>query len=370
METLNEISENLSFFKKYRYILIAVSLLALFLIFIYLYKNNNFFGNNQKKLTIEEGVDKDKVLENICNNIVNDYPEWERKSKDIVIWENIDKSFNYRNSPEEPSIKVSNPVPSNKALLDMVFIGTNEIAYTSKEDRKWSIGIFKINGSNAQENKTVYEKDEKVSYMKISAISRIEYIVFLINDDQGILKYINTESSNEVEILKTSSLNKDTVKLSVSPQKTSSYLLHDNNLIIFEVSSKKILDKVDSVNSAVWVGDKNILLSNSEGTFLYSLETKKVVKIDKIGISSNLSFNPNDGGVIAFNENNTAKILSCQGLQQINIDEGADLKTLTSEKGAITREGDRFGYWRFKNVNWDVNILQEDSKYVTIWQKY
>lgn len=310
------------------------------------------------------------MLQTACKNALNDYPEWTKANTDLIIWENPDKSLNFRNSPEDLSSKLTSPIPSTETLVDMDFIGLNEISYVASKDASWKINTLKLNGLNVPTNSLVYEKIEAVSYINTSPINKSEYIVLTASGTKGLLKYINTENSKEENISELTSVKTDKLKLSVSPKGTYVYLLQGNSLIFFEIASKKQIDKISSPESAVWVGDEYVLYSGTGGTFVYSLKTKEKSKITKIEQVSELTFNPKENGIIAFNENGNTTIVNCQTWQIINSKQGAELKTLTSEKTAITKKGDQFGYWRFKNNDWGVKILEDKSKFVTVWQRY
>ncbi|MFH0936734.1 MAG: hypothetical protein V1808_00360, partial [Candidatus Daviesbacteria bacterium] len=127
---------------------------------------------------------------------------------------------------------------------------------------------------------------------------------------------------------------------------------------------------ISSANSVVWIGNEYVLYSGTEGTFVYNLKTKEKSKLDNLKEVSQLTFNPKEEGIIAFNEDGNTKVVNFSTWQIINTRQGAELKTLTSEKTAITLKGDSFGYWRFKDADWDVKILEDKSKFVTVWQRY
>lgn len=317
-----------------------------------------------------KSVADNSTLRTACKNALNDYPEWTKTDTDLVIWENPDKSFNFRNSPEDGSVKLDSPFPLTETLVDMDFIGLNEISYVTTKNNNWKINTFKLNGMNAPDNSLVYEKSEAVSYISTSPIGRNKYLVLVTNGNKGVLKYLDTSSSKEETILEIPSIKIDNLKLSVSPKGTYAYLLQNNSLIFFDIASKRQIDKISSTNSAVWIGNEYVFYSGNEGTFIYNLKTKEKSKLDKLGPISELAFNPKESGIIAFNENGDTKIVNCQTWQIINSKQGAELKTLTSEKTAITKKGDQFGYWRFKDKDWGVKILEDKSKYVTIWQRY
>ena len=92
--------------------------------------------------------------------------------------------------------------------------------------------------------------------------------------------------------------------------------------------------------------------------------------MDNLGPILNIAFNPNNSGVIAYNEGGNIKVVNCQTWLAYNSKQSAELKTLVSAKTAITKQEDQFGYWRFKDNDWGVKILEEGSKFVTVWQRY
>lgn len=329
-------------------------------------KDNGLLSTNNTSTTLSDN----KVLQAACKNAINDYPEWTKADTDLIIWENPDKSFNFRNSPEDASAKLDSPVPSMEVLADMDFIGLNEISYTTTGKDSWKISKLKLNGMGAYDKSLVYEKNEPVSYINTSPINRNEYIILTTNGNKGLLKQINTENSKEEILLEIASINTDNLKLSVSPRGTYVYLLQGDSLIFIEIVSKKQIDKISSTKSAVWIGDGYVLYSDVDGTYIYNLKTKEKNKLDKLGSVSGLIFNPSENGIIAYNEKGNTKVRNCQTGQIIKTKEGTEIKTLTSERTAITQKGDQFGYWRFKDTDWGVNILEEKSKYVTVWQRY
>jgi len=353
--------------------LIVIAIIAVVGIGYLLFSSTLLKTNKNNRLSNTDNTkppSDNTMLQTACKTAISDYPEWTKADTDLVIWENPDKSFNFRNSPEDLSSRLTSPIPSTETLVDMDFIGLNEISYVTTKDASWKIHTLKLNGLNAPTNSLVYEKTEAVSYINTSPISKNEYIVLITNGNRGVLKQINTEKKKEEIILEIPSINTDKLKLSVSPKGTYAYLLQNNSLILFDIASKKQIDKISSVGSAVWVGDGYVLYSGPDGTFIYNLKTKEKSKIGKIEQVSELTFNPKEDGIIAFYENGNTTIVNCQTWQIINSKQGAELKTLTSEKTAITKKGDQFGYWRFKDRDWGVKILEDKSKFVTVWQRY
>ena len=310
------------------------------------------------------------VLQTACKNARNDYPEWTKSDTDLVIWENPDKSFYFRNSPEDASTKLTSPVPSAETLVDMDFIGKNEISYVTTTVNAWKINTLKLNDMQPPDKAQIYEKNEAVSFLTVSPINRTKYIALVTKGNKTVLEKINTNTSKEETLTEFLSTNTDKLKLSASPKGNYVYLLQSGSLIIFEIATKKQIDRFNPVTSAVWIGNEALLYSGSKGALVYNLKTKENSKLNNLEQVSDLTFNPNENGVVAFGEQGNVKIVGCQDWRIINTQRGSELKTLTSSKTAITQKGVEFGYWRFKDADWGVKILEDKSKYVTVWQNY
>lgn len=310
------------------------------------------------------------TLQKACKSAIGDYPLWTKADTDLIIWENPDKSFNFRNSPEDASAKLTSPVPTGETLVDMDFVGLNEISYVTTGAGGWKLNALKLNGLGAYDKSLIYEKPETVSSVLISPINKNEYLALIVNGKQGILKQIDTGSSKEGVLSEVSLTNIEKIKLAVSPKGSYAYLLHGDSLVLFDISLVKQIDKIDSVKSAVWVGDGHLLFSNTEGISIYNLKNKEKSSVSKTKQVSALAFNPKENGIIAFDENGKTTVVGCQTWQIINSKQGAEFKTLTSEKTAINKKDDQFGYWRFKDKDWVVKILEDKSKFVTVWQRY
>lgn len=311
------------------------------------------------------------MLQTACKNAINDYPQWTKTNTDIIIWENPDKTFEYRNSPEDASMRIDSPVKTPDTLVDMDFVGENEVSYVKKGNTKWGINIFKLKGMSPPENTNVYEKTESISYINISPINKNEFIVFYTNGNKAFLKYLNTSNSDEKVLLETSVKNTDDLKLAVSPKGTYTYLLYDNALRVFEIVSKKQSDEINSVKSVVWIGNNNLLYSNKEETFIYNNKTKEKSKVSNLGPTTNLSFNPKDNGVIAYTKKEDATVINCKTWKNVGSNKDSKIRTLTSEKTAIMEMKDFFGYWRFKDANWNVRLFEgKISNFATVWKRY
>lgn len=307
------------------------------------------------------------LLKTACTNALSDYPEWSKPDTDLVIWENPDKSFNLRNSPEDASTIIGSPVPPSETLVDMDFIGLKEVSFVTTSNNGWKIGIFKV---DPFDKSFIYEKTEPNSFINVSPVNKNEFIAFVINGKKGVLRYINVTNAQEETITEISSTDTKNLKLAVSPKSNYVYLLNNKDLVIFDITSKKQKDKIVSIDTAVWVGNTHIFYSGTDGTYVYNLETKEKSKSDELGSILNVAFNPKNNGVIAYNQGGMVKTVNCQNWLNYNTQQNAELKTLVSSKTAITKKGDQYGYWRFKDADWGVKILEGGSKLVTVWQRY
>ena len=313
----------------------------------------------------------DNLLKSTCKNSINDYPGWAKASTDIIIWEDPDKSFYFRNSPEDMSAKLSSPVQTSETLADMDFVGLNEVSYVKTKDNKWQIGLLKLNWPDAPSNSLIYEKTGSVSFIDISPINKNEFIVFYVKENKAFLEYLDTSSSKEEILFETSGGNGDR-KVAVSPKGTYAYLLYGKTLRLFDISKKSKIDEINSVSSAVWVGDSNLLYSNSEGTYIYDVVSKNGDKITGINTTEVLTFNPKSEGVIAYTSNSKTTVVNCQNwIITLGSYGKGKIETLTSEKTAVLTKEDlsNSGYWRFEG-DWYVKLSDKFLVLATVWSKY
>jgi len=364
-----------TFVKKYKIPIISVGGIIFILSIVFFITISNKISSKksatsfQKTSTTSESVGNNNILIIACAEALDDYPEWTRVNTDLVIWETPSKSFNYRNSPEESSVGLNSPVKSSETLVDMDFVGVNEISYVQNQNNLWQIGLLELKGMHPPDNSVIYEQAQQFSFINVSPINKEEFIVFLSDKNKGFLKYLNTNDSRELTFSETFPVNTDGLKLAVSPKGTYVYLLQNKTLTIFDINSKKQINKIDSIKSVVWLGDSYLLYANQEGTFVYDTKTKKEIQLNKIGPVLDLSFNPKDGGVIAYTQDNNAQIINCAG-QILGSKQNARLRTLASEKTTIVEKEDFFGFWRFKNADWTVTFIEKDSSVVTVWSEY
>ncbi len=188
-------------------------------------KNSGLSDTDNNSNNNSKSVADNSTLQAACKNAINDYPEWTKTDTDLIIWENPDKSFNFRNSPEDASAKLSSPIPPTETLVDMDFIGLNEISYVITKGSSWKINALKLNGMGAPTNSSIYENTETISFINISPVNRNGYIALVVNGNTGILKLISSNDLKEEIILEIPSINTDKLKLAVSPKGTYVYFI-------------------------------------------------------------------------------------------------------------------------------------------------
>ena len=137
------------------------------------------FFNKSKKSPNTEISGDNKVLASVCQSAINDYPKWATQSGDLVVYEKTDKSFYFRNSPEEAAALIESPSKDSGTLADMDFIDKNKFIYAIKDDRL-KIGSFEF-GLQGIKKQIIYEKVEPISFVDISSIDEKEFIIFYIS---------------------------------------------------------------------------------------------------------------------------------------------------------------------------------------------
>ena len=325
-------------------------------------------------LELSEG---DELLQTACENAINDYPEWAKASSDIIVREDAsqgkEKNFYYRNACEDPSMALDSPAQALELLTDIDFVDSDKIGYV-KKSQKWQIGLFQLNGQSS----LIYEMSEPITFMDASFIDKDKFIIFYKTDDQAILKYVDITNSSEEIIWETSSVDGENQKVAVSPKGTYVYLLYNNDLRIFELLNQEKTEEFNSVTSVVWIGDSNLLYSSSEGASIYDVKNKKSDKLTKIDSSTtDLTFNPESNGVIAFTSGTKATIISCQNWENLGAYKEGEIEALADEKTVILNKKDlsTSGYWRF-NEDWYILLSERFSSFdshsllATVWSKY
>ena len=185
------------------------------------------------------------------------------------------------------------------------------------------------------------------------------------------MKYLNTANSTEEILWEAPAENTENLKLAVSPKGTYVYLLHSGKLKIFDIVSREEADTIDQINSAVWIGNANLIYSTKDKTSLYSTKTKKSSEITDLGPVTDLSFAPKDGGTLAFTKVGTATAVSCKTGKSLGSKENAEIRALTSEKTAIMEKSGFFGYWKFKEADWLVSLYNGPiTNFTTVWEIY
>jgi hypothetical protein len=182
---------------------------------------------------------------------------------------------------------------------------------------------------------------------------------------------LDTEKSTNENLLEITSINTNSPKISVSPKESYVYLLYDKTLQIFEISSKKKIDEIDFVENVVWVGDSYLLYSNSQGTSIYSIKNKEKDKLDRIDTVSDISFNPKEKGIIAYNTDLKGEVVNCQTWSRLNSLKDGKIETFASERTAIIEKDGVKMYWRFKDNDWILTPSHiEITIYATVWKRY
>lgn len=338
------------------------------------YTNKPETDETKNDLELSEG---DKLLQKACESAVNDYPEWTKASSDIIVWEDAgqgkEKNFYYRNAAEDSSMALDSPAQTSELLTDIDFVDSDKIGYV-KKGQKWQIGLFQLNGQSS----LIYEMSEQITSMNASFIDKDKFVIFYKTDDQAILKYVNKINSTEETIWETSSIAGENQKVAVSSKGTYVYLLHDNNLRIFELLNKEKIEEFNSVISAVWIGDSNLLYSSSEGSSIYDVKNKNSDKLSKIDSSAtDLTFNPKLNGVIAYTSDSKANIINCQDFENLGTYAEGKIEALANEKTVILTKKDLLtsGYWRF-NEDWYILLSENFSSFdshallATTWSQY
>lgn len=312
---------------------------------------------------ISEG---DKLLQAACQNAINDYPEWTKSAGDIIVYENPNKGFYFRSSPEEPAASIDSPAQGSEIIFDMDFIDKNKITYV-KKGNEFKIGTFEFELGGIK-NDIIYEIAESISFIDISPLSEKEFVMFYIINGKAFIKHVDLEKSKEEIIFETPFTEK--AKIAASPKGTYIYLLRGDILEVFNLSTKEKVYEDQSILSAIWIGDSYLLFSNSEETLIYNIKNKEKNKLAKLASAKGLSFSPRSGGVIGYNLKSEGKIINCQNWEILGTLKDGEIKTLANEKTAIISKENSIGYWRFFNNDWIVHLSENPCRFATIWKRY
>jgi hypothetical protein len=352
------------------FVIVVCVLLLIVLSYFLVSKTSSNETNNIFELNGSSVSEKNDFMAEICENSLGDYPEWTKYETDILVWENSNKEFNFRNSPEDSSAFIASPAESSEVLDDMEFVDMNEFAYIKHQNEKWKIGLFKINGLDAPTNNIIFETEDNLDYVDISPINKKRFIVLSEKEGEVYFNLLDTEKLTNENILQIPSSEAEISKLAVSPSGNYAYLLYGGILRIVEIESKIKLDEISSVKSVVWVGNSHLLYSDDEVIFIYEIGTKEKKKIQTSGSVSELSFSPLNEGVISYNFNSGGEIVDCQTWNKLKeLDEG-EIHTFSSEKTVIIERDSDLMYWRFK-TDWTlVPSHIPITNYATVWKRY
>jgi len=336
------------------------------------------YESGETKIITEEDLklsDGDKLLQTVCLNAVDGYPQWTIDSGSIVVWEGMEQNksiFSIRQSPDYPSIGIQSPaekiIGGKIATLDLV--DKNTIGYTvisQNGNVMVIIGLIQfefaatgmVSGCSYNE---LCSKDKITSIKDISFVNKNEFLLFYAQyDRQGqervVVSYINAESKQEEILLEFeaepySAENKsyNIQKVSISPDGLHAYIVcnlssaKQSVLLVFNLSNKKMTDEINNVSSAVWIGSKHILysLSDKDGkAYLYDIEDNKDYEVTKIArFSKDLSFCPKSGGIIIYNADPfryqaEAHALSCRDWEERSDEKNCIFNAIADEDTVI-----------------------------------
>lgn len=355
---------------KILWIILIVLIIAIFIASYFIFLNkpgeNSESAKRASDRVATENQEQNEFLSSACQNANVDYPQWTKEAGEVVVYEKSDKTFYFRNSPEEAAALINSPVKNSGTLIDMDFIDKNKFIYVVK-DKDSKIGSFEFSLQGIK-NEIIYEITKPISFADVSPINEKEFIIFYVNNNEALLKRINTEKSTEETITEISETNE--ARIALSPKATYVYLLQGNFLKVFELSTKELVYENNSTLSAVWLGDSYLLTSDSQETFIYDLKNHQKEKLSKITSASNLYFNPGNEGTIAYNSESESKIVKCQNWEIIGNLQSGEIETFASEKTAIVSQANSPTYWRFLNSDWTVKLADQVSIFATVWKRY
>ena len=384
------------------------------------------------KVTIAEDTtlsDGDKLLQTICLEAIDDYPKWTGDSRSIVVWKDSkknDKNLSIRRSPESSTLGLQSRLQSPAENLDILtildFVSADTIGYAMDvKGGGGAVGLLRFGldelGAKLSysHSSVIYEKEEPISIRDISFINRDEFLMFYISESQvgqekAIVSYINVKNKKEKVLLELNIISFDgenktynVQKVSASPKGTYAYIVYNSTskkqgeMAIFDLSSRKLIDEISPVSSAVWIGNTHILYSSLAGggeVFIYDVEDKKSYKMTRINrYAVDLAFCPKSGGVIVYNTDpfsNEARgyAVSCKDWKELDQVANCIFETIADEdtvifskyvpggsgesSDIIVKEG---GYRRLKS-KWALHLSDEFSTnyqntvLATVWSRY
>ena len=364
----------------------------------------------------------DKLLQSICSNVIDEYPEWMSTSGSIVVWKDSDNSICIRRSPDSPTWALNSPVGKQGDLINVSFVNEDTIGYIiTGQDNKGIIGLWQFDldeyGAKLKysDYSTIYEMEDSASIRDISFINKNEFLIFYILEskdtlEEAAISYIDTSNNKEEILLKFDVIpigrennSCNIQKVSVSPKGTNAYIIYNSIvekqgvLLIYNLSDRKKIDELILVSSAVWIGDNYILYSSMDedkGIFIYNVENKSSYEITRIDpCAVDLTFCPKSGGIIAYNINPTSYdatgcVVSCKNWQELSSKTNCVFEAITDEDTVIfsryvpdnsgkytehtVEEG---GYWRLDS-KWGLHLTYEFSTFnnnpilATVWSRY
>lgn len=364
----------------------------------------------------------DKLLQSVCSNVIDEYPEWMSTSGSIVVWKDSDNSICIRRSPDSPTWALNSPVGKQSDLINVSFVNEDTIGYIiTGQDNKGIIGLWQFDldeyGAKLKysDYSTIYEMEDSASIRDISFINKNEFLIFYILESKDTLEeatvsYINTKNNKEEILLKFDVMpfdeedsTRNIQKVSVSPKGTRAYIIYNSIaekqgvLVIYNLLNRKKIDETISVLSAVWIGNTHILyssLAKDGGIFIYDVENKNSYEITKIEpCAVDLTFCPKSGGVITYNTNPLSyeakgHAISCKNWEELSSKTNCVFEAITDEDTVIfsryvpdgngksvdfaVEEG---GYLRL-NSEWGLHLTYEFSTFnndpvlATVWSRY
>lgn len=347
---------------------------------------------------------QEKGLEAVCQGAVNDYPEWAKNNGPLVVWATNTGELYIRQSSNNLVEELSSPAGGTGELVNLDVLGTSAVGYLiAAQNGTWSIGIFDWGNSKGD---IIYETAEPLIILDVAFINSSETLILYKQESSQELglRLVSKTSGMEETLFKTKisttgngEASQEKQKVTVSPKGSYAYLLSsylpekEGNLIIFALASKKQVAALSSASSAVWMGDEYLLYSKTGeegGVFLYDLVEKAEQKITEFDSqATDLMFNPQSGGIIAYNlnpESYEAKghVISCQTKQALNtyshgiIEALADHETAIASKYAPDISIDRCGYWQFVGQSREIEFISDFASHysgptvATTWSRY
>lgn len=103
-------------------VVIIVIFIASYFIFLNKPGENGESTKRASDRVATENQEQNEFLLSACQNANGDYPQWTKQAGDVVVYEKSDKTFYFRNSPEEAAASIDSPAKNSGTLIDMDFI--------------------------------------------------------------------------------------------------------------------------------------------------------------------------------------------------------------------------------------------------------